>query len=219
MHTETADMTQTQTDCENVNETAAVYNADNIDQLTPHSTTSETATRAMMQLLEAHTKFHYSTPTKMLNFVKYLQLSGNMSAACRQAGVDRVTLWRHRKVSPELNQLIDEALDDYAEMTVEPAVMQRAVTGSPRKKFTNRGEPIIDPETDEQYVEYIPSPIEALAVLNARMSHKYRPQGNNTNITVNAAVIPMSRDESEDLHRRLFPGAVVEGECKEVVEP
>ncbi len=77
--------------------------------------------------------------------------SGNITRACQCSRVPRTTHYRwmeHKTYKAAFGQAMDAAGD-----MLENEAWRRAVEGVRRLKFTSRGEPVIDPETGQQYFE------------------------------------------------------------------
>jgi len=102
--------------------------------------------------------------------------TGNNTESARIAGVNRGTAERLRKANATFHQECDAALDCYQDR-LQAAFVSRGVDGVPRKKFTNRGEPIIDQETGKQYVEVEYS--DQLLIEEARAAHPNRYRRSN----------------------------------------
>ena len=112
-------------------------------------------------------------------FLRALSTTGNVTAACRAAKVPRCSAYKHREEDPEFAAAWDEALDEAADRLEEEA-RRRAVEGVLQKKFTKGGEPIIDPETGEQYVEHVYSDTLLTLLLKAHRPEKFRERFEHT---------------------------------------
>lgn len=110
-----------------------------------------------------HDAFAWQTP-----FLAALRLDPNVSAAAVAANVTRQYVYEVRSLKNkdgtlkegealEAAQEFAAAWDDAIQTSLdalESAVRHRAANGLIRKKFTRTGEPIMDPATGAQYVEY-----------------------------------------------------------------
>jgi hypothetical protein len=108
-------------------------------------------------------------------FLRALALRGTVAAACMAAHITRTHAYRCRKEDEAFARVWDEALEVHADL-LEMEADRRSMEGVPRKKFTTRGEPIIDPETKKQYIEREYSDTLLLARLRAERPEKYRVQ-------------------------------------------
>jgi len=85
-------------------------------------------------------------------FLKTLAITGNVFRACKACEVGRTAVYEERKANGEFAKEWDRSLEDAADR-LESEARRRAYKGLTRKKFTGKGEPIIDPATGEQYYE------------------------------------------------------------------
>jgi hypothetical protein len=105
-------------------------------------------------------------------FLAALAQSGNITESCRVAAVHRSTAHEYYKTDPKFAAMWDEALDVFADR-LEAHVDQLVFEGMKRKKF-DKGAPIIDKSTGEQYVEVeYPIPL-IITRLKAVRPDKYR---------------------------------------------
>lgn len=105
-------------------------------------------------------------------FLSYLTVSGNASAAARAVGVTLSTVTKRYKENKEFAQAWDDAMA-LAGGALEEAVYRRAVNGV-AKKLWYRGEPVIDPETGEQAVEVSHDTSREALLLKRFMPEQYR---------------------------------------------
>jgi hypothetical protein len=75
------------------------------------------------------------------------------SKAARDAHVDAREVYHQAKKDPKFKAAWDEAKDYFTRMVLEPTAVRLATFGVRRKKFTAQGDPVIDPETGDQYAE------------------------------------------------------------------
>lgn len=96
-----------------------------------------------------------------------------MSRACESVNIARATayVWRDDDVdfARQWDEVIEAAADD-----LEEEARRRAFKGLMRKKFTRGGDPIIDPDTGEQYSEIEYSDTLLIVLLKAHKPDKYR---------------------------------------------
>lgn len=106
-------------------------------------------------------------------FLGLLRDTANVTLSAQGAGVARAWVYAERQrdesFAAEWNSALDEATD-----ALEYEARRRAIKGLTRKKFTRSGDPIIDPETGEQYFEYEYSDTLLICLLNAHRPEKYR---------------------------------------------
>lgn len=76
----------------------------------------------------------------------------NKTVAAEITGICRTLHYTWLK-NPAYVELFEQAHAQGVEL-IEAEVRKRAVVGEPRKKFTSRGDPVIDVETGEQVIEY-----------------------------------------------------------------
>ena len=67
---------------------------------------------------------------------------------------------------------------------MEGEVRRRAMEGNRRYRFTSRGEPIIDPRTNEQYYDDVHSDLLAIFMLKAAKPEKYRDYSGPAQTTI-----------------------------------
>jgi hypothetical protein len=112
-------------------------------------------------------------PRKAKAFLAALRDGGNVYRACVCAGVARGAMYRLREADPVFASAWQEALEEAADRLEEEA-RRRAVEGLARKWFNSKGEPLIDPETGEQYFEREYSDGLLMQLLKAARPRKYR---------------------------------------------
>lgn len=105
-------------------------------------------------------------------FLRVFCKIGNITDAAEKVGVHRKTVEAARKSDPLFKIAFDDARRE-ADDRIELIAMRRAFKGVARKKFTGKGEPIIDPATGEQYVEREYSDMLMALILRARIK-RYR---------------------------------------------
>jgi hypothetical protein len=113
------------------------------------------------------------TAAKKEIFLAELAKTGNISASCKAADLARMTAYDHRAADEAFRAAWDEAIDIYID-SLEREADRRAVEGCTKKKFLKNGEPVIDPETGEQYVEREYSDTLLIFRLKALKPDKYR---------------------------------------------
>lgn len=101
---------------------------------------------------------------------------GNLTKAGRLAQVDRRMHYVWMK-DPEYAEAFREA-EEVAIENLEAEARRRAVEGLRKKKFNSKGEPIIDPETGEQYTEHDYSDTLLIFLLKGARPEKYREYRN-----------------------------------------
>jgi hypothetical protein len=106
-------------------------------------------------------------------FLRALALRGTVVAACAAAGIGRTHAYRMKEQDRAFSDAWAEAMQDHADL-LEIEADRRAVEGVPRKKFTSRGEPVIDPETKRQYIERDYSDQLLMFRLRGERPQKYR---------------------------------------------
>lgn len=96
-------------------------------------------------------------------FLAALRRDPNVSAAARKAHVTRQYVYEVRATEGKKDEALtaakqfaaawDDAIEEALD-TLEAEARRRALNGLPRKKFTGKGEAVIDPATGKQYVEH-----------------------------------------------------------------
>ncbi len=89
---------------------------------------------------------------KMDAFLAEFRQHGLIRSACEAAAINRETYAHWLQRSSEFAAACEVAKLD-AKERLERELTRRAVEGQIRKKFTAKGEPVMDPETGEQYYE------------------------------------------------------------------
>ena len=97
---------------------------------------------------------------------------GNISKACADAHVGRTTFYQRRDADKDFADRAAEALETATD-ALELEARRRANNGVERKKF-DKGQPIIDPETGEQYIEREYSDTLMIFLLKAHRPDKFR---------------------------------------------
>lgn len=105
-------------------------------------------------------------------FLSEFARTGNISVACQRTGTARATAYAWRAQDADFAAAWLEAELQATEVLEEEA-RRRASDGLIRKKF-DKGKPIIDLETGEQYVEREYSDTLLIFLLKARNPEKYR---------------------------------------------
>ena len=106
-------------------------------------------------------------------FLKAISGNGNVKLSCQKAGVGRRTVYDRRDSDTAFAQQLADALQDACDV-LNAEARRRGVEGVPRKKFTGKGEPVMDPETGQQYVEREYSDRLLEMLLKAKRPEKYR---------------------------------------------
>ena len=84
-------------------------------------------------------------------FLEEFARTGIVLIGCQAAGITRQAVDAWRAKDDFANRYAQAELD--ANDVIRGEIRRRGVDGLIRKKFTGKGEPVIDPETGEQYVE------------------------------------------------------------------
>jgi len=113
------------------------------------------------------------TPKKLARFLEDLAETGNVVLSAKMGNLDRRALYRLRKDDDEFRRAWDEAMEQAADH-LEAEARGRALEGVGRQQITQRGEPIIDPETGEQYVERVYSDTLLIFLLKGARPERYR---------------------------------------------
>jgi hypothetical protein len=111
-------------------------------------------------------------PPKQRAFLAALSRTYRITEAARIAKIHPATPLQWRKTSHAFRLAMEQAKKIGADH-LESEAVRRAVQGVPRKKF-HRGDPVIDPETRKQYVEYVYSDYLMGKLLEAAKPNKYR---------------------------------------------
>lgn len=122
---------------------------------------------------------------------------GKYGRACREAGVHPQTAWRARKEDAEFDAKYREAVELATEGLRDEA-HRRAVDGLKRYKFTGKGDPIINPETGQQYFEHEYSDMLLAKMLEAR-APEYRPTDAAATISVHLTLDDMRAKIADSL--------------------
>lgn len=102
-----------------------------------------------------------------------------VSYACDAARVNKTTVYHRRNNDPAFAALWDEAREAATDK-LEREAERRAAQGLTRKKFTSKGQPVIDPETGEQYAEREYSDTLLIFLLKAARPEKYKDRHEHT---------------------------------------
>lgn len=107
-------------------------------------------------------------------FLAHFRALGNVTRACELAGIrERTTVYDWKTADPEFAAAYAAAEIEATEH-LEAEAQRRATEGLVKKKFTRNGDPILDPETGEHYIEREYSDTLLIVLLKARAPEKYR---------------------------------------------
>ncbi len=106
-------------------------------------------------------------------YLKALEQTGAITVAADAAGISRVTPQDWRAKDPVFVEAEQVALSNFADRLEREAV-RRAIRGIRKKKFTGRGEAVIDPETGDQYIEREFSDTLLIFMLKGARPDKYK---------------------------------------------
>lgn len=106
-------------------------------------------------------------------FLAALRMTGNITASAHAAQISRCLVYKRRDSDRAFRDEMADALDEATD-TLEAEARRRALEGCARKQFMRNGEPIIDPETGDQYVEREYSDTLLLALLRAHRPQRFR---------------------------------------------
>lgn len=109
---------------------------------------------------------------------------GNITLAAKMAKIDRTQHYRWL-ADPDYASQFQDAEEQAVEM-LEKEARRRAIEGLRKKKFDKNGQPVIDPETGEQYVEHEYSDSLLIFLLKGARPEKYRDRHEiraNVNVT------------------------------------
>lgn len=138
--------------------------------------------------------------------------------ACRAARIQPHTTYIWRQNCPVFRQAFKRAGRMAADFIEEEAI-RRATSGVPRKKFF-KGEPIIDPETGRQYVEYVQSDYLMGRLLEACKPSKYRPQNQSQQTTVVISDVPQQGKSLIDfLKEQALGKTITQAPQQAVIDP
>jgi len=110
---------------------------------------------------------------KKAAFLAAYEVCGTIRGAIRAAQISPTSHYTWLKEDPEYAALFEEAKEAAIAM-LEESARERAIRGVVRKKFTKSGEPIIDPETGQQYTEREYSDALTIFLLKAARPEVYR---------------------------------------------
>lgn len=111
-------------------------------------------------------------PHRKKAFLARFRLHGNISRACREARVDRSTIYAWQEDDADFC-IAYEIAEVEATETLEAEAYRRAVEGLRRLKF-DKGVAVNDPATGEPYTELEYSDTLLIFLLKARAPEKYR---------------------------------------------
>jgi len=129
------------------------------------------------------------TPKKLAQFLEALAETGNVLLSCDMHNLDRRALYRLRKADEDFRRAWDEALEQAADH-LEAEARRRALDGLLQKKFTKDGDPIIDPETGEQYVERVYSDTLLIFLLKGARPEKFRDRQQLEHVGAGGEALP-----------------------------
>jgi len=112
-------------------------------------------------------------PVWVKGFLAALEVSGNVTAAARAAGISDDAARKRKDVHPEFAVRWEEALR-MAAATLEAEARRRAVDGLRRYKFTKTGDPIMHPQTGEPYYELEYSDTMLALLLKAHAPERFK---------------------------------------------
>ena len=118
---------------------------------------------------------HRSKCIKQRTFLlAFVESYGQVARSAAIAKVDRTT--PHKWLAADDPAYMDawSAASDLMVERMEQEVRRRAMEGNRRYRFTTKGEPIMDPRTNEQYYDDVPSDLLAIFYLKAAKPDKYR---------------------------------------------
>ncbi len=89
---------------------------------------------------------------KLATFLKCLSETGNVSHSAASVGISRQYVQKLRKDNEEFALRWADAIEEAGDR-LEFEARRRAFGGIVRKKFTAKGDPVMDPDTGTQYIE------------------------------------------------------------------
>lgn len=107
------------------------------------------------------------------DFLGFLELTANVTLACNMCGLSRKTAYNWRSTVEGFADAWD-ASQEVGTDALEDEAIRRASNGTMKKKFTGKGEAVIDPETGEQYIEHEYSDTLLIFMLKARRPDKFK---------------------------------------------
>lgn len=110
--------------------------------------------------------------TRMQAFLAAYEVNLNISDSCKIAGVDRRRFYEWRDNNERFRQDWQMAHENGVER-LEREAYRRAVEGLERKRFKPNGDPVIDPDTGEHYIERQYSDRILLALLRRHKPNVY----------------------------------------------
>lgn len=112
-------------------------------------------------------------------FLDFLSKTANVVASCDAAGIPRTTVYRWRKNFDAFRAAWEES-QELGTDALEDEAIRRCSHGVARKKFTGKGDPVMDPETGKQYVELDYSDTLLIFMLKARRPEKFKDRSETT---------------------------------------
>lgn len=106
-------------------------------------------------------------------FLERYRVHGNQTLAAAEVGISRRRVQQLRRESEEFRAHYDEAAEEAADR-LEAEAWRRAVEGVRRKRFNRSGQPIVDPDTGEQYTEQEHSDTLLIFLLKGLRPEKFR---------------------------------------------
>lgn len=150
-------------------------------------------------------------------FLACLARTYRISDAVRAAGIsyERPFVWS--KKSPAFKAAVSRAKRMAVE-AVESEAVRRAVIGVKKKRFY-KGDPIIDPETGEQYVEFVQSDYLMARLLEATKPNKYRKRVESHQTTTIVTETPQQGQGLVEFFRERTIAALEQREVLPLLEP
>ena len=105
-------------------------------------------------------------------FLEHLAKTANVTASAELAAHSRTDAYDARNADPAFSAAWDAAIEKSVD-ALEQEARRRAHDGLIRKKFDRNGDPIIDPETGQQYIEREYSDNLMIQLLKAHRPKKY----------------------------------------------
>lgn len=146
-------------------------------------------------------------------FLTALRETSNIRNSCERANVGRATFYEHRDSDEQFRHEVRQALNDACDK-LEGEARRRAFEGLVRKKF-DRGLPVMDPETGEQYVEREYSDTLLVFLLKAHRPKKFRDNIKHELTGADGQPLDFKNAKTKDLEAayRVVSGAFGESEA------